>query len=82
MTNSLPRRLPVAIIGGSQAGLSASYYLQQRGIEHVVFEKNTAMHVWRERRWDNFCLVTPNWQCQLPGHPYTGSDPDGFMKKD
>jgi putative flavoprotein involved in K+ transport len=25
--------------------------------------------------------VTPNWQCQLPGYPYSGSDPDGFMVK-
>ena len=82
MTNFSPRRLPVAIIGGGQAGLSASYFLQRQGIEHLVFEKKTAMHVWRERRWDNFCLVTPNWQCQLPGHPYAGTDPDGFMKKD
>jgi len=73
--------IPVAIIGGGQAGLSASYYLTQQGIKHLVFEKSTVMHVWRERRWDNFCLVTPNWQCQLPGHHYTGSDPDGFMKK-
>jgi putative flavoprotein involved in K+ transport len=23
--------------------------------------------------------VTPNWQCQLPGFPYSGDDPDGFM---
>jgi len=82
MINSSAQRLPVIIIGGGQAGLSASYYLQKQGIEHLVFEKNSAMHVWRERRWDNFCLVTPNWQCQLPGHPYTGTDPDGFMKKD
>jgi putative flavoprotein involved in K+ transport len=82
MANSSHRRLPVAIIGGGQAGLSASYFLQAQGIEHLVFEKHTAMHVWRERRWDNFCLVTPNWQCQLPGHPYAGTDPDGFMKKD
>ena len=58
MTNFSPRRLPVAIIGGGQAGLSASYFLQRQGIEHLVFEKKTAMHVWRERRWDNFCLVT------------------------
>ena len=81
MTNYEPRQIQVAVIGGGQAGLSASYYLKQRGIEHLVFEKKTAMHVWQERRWDHFCLVTPNWQCQLPGHPYAGSDPDGFMKK-
>ena len=26
--------------------------------------------------------MTPNWQCQLPDHPYDGSDPHGFMVKD
>ncbi|PNG24916.1 MSMEG_0569 family flavin-dependent oxidoreductase [Methylocella silvestris] len=83
MTNSatIPH-IPVAVVGGGQAGLSISYELKRRGVEHLVFEKNTAMHVWSSQRWDNFCLVTPNWQCQLPGHPYKGSDPDGFMKKD
>ena len=39
------------------------------------------MHKWRDERWDNFCLVTPNWQCQLPGHAYDGADPHGFMVK-
>jgi len=73
--------LPVAIIGGGQAGLSISYHLQAREIDHLVFEKHQIMHVWRTERWDNFCLVTPNWQCDLPGHPYAGNDPDGFMKK-
>jgi len=71
----------VAIIGGGQAGLSMSYFLQQQGIDHVVLEKHRALHTWSTRRWDSFCLVTPNWQCQLPGHPYTGPQPDGFMVK-
>ncbi|MBT9488527.1 MAG: MSMEG_0569 family flavin-dependent oxidoreductase [Rubrivivax sp.] len=73
--------IPVLIVGGGQAGLSVSWCLKQRGIAHVVLEKHRAMHVWRERRWDNFCLVTPNWQCQLPGWPYRGDDPHGFMTK-
>ncbi len=71
----------VVIVGGGQAGLSVSHCLQQLGIEHQVFEKHRAMHAWRTQRWDNFCLVTPNWQCALPGHSYAGSDPHGFMKK-
>ena len=78
---ALPHHAAV-IVGGGQAGLSMSYYLQRAGLEHVVFERHRAMHVWRDRRWDTFCLVTPNWQCQLPGHPYRGDDPHGFMKKD
>ncbi len=24
-------------------------------------------------------LLTPNWQCRLPGYAYEGDDPDGFM---
>ncbi|PVX75749.1 MSMEG_0569 family flavin-dependent oxidoreductase [Paraburkholderia unamae] len=72
----------VAIIGGGQAGLSMSYCLKQSGIDHVVLEKRTVTHTWREQRWDAFCLVTPNWQCALPDYPYRGDDPNGFMKKD
>ncbi|MCX5563267.1 MSMEG_0569 family flavin-dependent oxidoreductase [Streptomyces sp. NBC_00038] len=70
---------PVAVVGGGQAGLSVSHCLRERGIAHLVVEANRVGHEWRERRWDSFCLVTPNWQCRLPGHPYTGPDPDGFM---
>jgi putative flavoprotein involved in K+ transport len=69
------------VVGGGQAGLSVSAHLAQAGVDHVVFEKKTAMHKWRDERWDNFCLVTPNWQCQLPDHPYDGADPHGFMVK-
>ena len=29
-----------------------------------------------------FCLVTPNWQCRLPGYEYRGNDPYGFMLRD
>lgn len=72
----------VVIVGGGQAGLCVSHYLKQANIDHVVLEKEAELtHAWRSKRWDNFTLVTPNWQCQLPDHPYTGSDPDGFMKK-
>jgi putative flavoprotein involved in K+ transport len=69
------------VVGGGQAGLSASYHLSQAGVDHIVFEKKTLMHKWRDERWDAFCLVTPNWQCQLPGHAYAGPDPHGFMVK-
>ena len=73
---------PVIIVGGGQAGLSMSYCLKQRGIRHVIFEKHRLAEAWRSKRWDNFCLVTPNWQCKLPGFDYPGKDPNGFMKKD
>jgi len=76
------RHYSAIIVGGGQAGLSVSYYLKEAGIDHLVIEKKTLTHTWREQRWDAFCLVTPNWQCALPGWPYRGDDPHGFMKKD
>jgi putative flavoprotein involved in K+ transport len=79
---STPLHHSVAIVGGGQAGLSLAYYLKQRGIDHLVFEKHDPVHTWRDQRWDSFCLVTPNWQCKLPGWEYAGNDPHGFMKKD
>ncbi|MCP2251117.1 MSMEG_0569 family flavin-dependent oxidoreductase [Lentzea aerocolonigenes] len=72
----------VVVVGGGQAGLSTSYCLNLAGIDHVVLERDRPGGEWRNRRWDSFCLVTPNWQCQLPGFPYRGSDPDGFMVRD
>ncbi|GAB2481665.1 MSMEG_0569 family flavin-dependent oxidoreductase [Jatrophihabitans fulvus] len=75
----MTRRVDVAIVGGGQAGLSVSRLLVDRGVDHVVFERDTRMHTWSDQRWDSFCLVTPNWQCRLPGWHYGGPDPDGFM---
>jgi putative flavoprotein involved in K+ transport len=80
--SSLPSHASVVIIGGGQAGLAMSYQLKQAGIDHVVLEKNQIAHSWKTQRWDAFCLVTPNWQCQLPGFPYQGSDPKGFMVRE
>ncbi len=73
--------VPVLIIGGGQAGLSVSWYLMRENIEHVVLERHRRFESWRNNRWDSFCLVTPNWQCRLPGWSYAGKDPDGFMLK-
>ena len=73
---------PVVVVGGGQAGLSMSYWLTQRGVDHLILERDRVGGEWRDRRWDSFCLVTPNWQCQLPAFPYAGDDPDGFMVRD
>ena len=77
-----PAHTPVAVVGGGQAGLAMSHQLRERAIPHVVFERERIAHTWRDQRWDSFSLVTPNWQCRLPGHPYAGPDPHGFMGRD
>ena len=72
---------PVVVVGGGQAGLAISGLLSQANVAHVVLEKSRVGDTWR-RRWDSFCLVTPNWTVQLPAFPYDGDDPDGFMSRD
>lgn len=82
-TTGIQAHYSAIIIGAGQAGLSMSYCLKQEGIDHLILEKaDSIASKWREQRWDSFCLVTPNWQCQLPGFDYNGDDPDGFMVKD
>ena len=81
MSPPMPHR-SVVIVGGGQAGLSMGALLKNRGIDHVIYEKHEIAHSWRTQRWDAFCLVTPNWQCKLPGFPYQGAEPNGFMPRD
>ena len=70
------------VIGAGQAGLAASYHLQQRRIDHVVLERGRIGETWRSQRWDSFAVNTPNWSNGLPGAPYDGPDPDGFYLRD
>ena len=53
--------------------------LSERSIDHVVLERSEVANSWRTERWDSLRLLTPNWQCRLPGYAYDGADPDGFM---
>lgn len=76
-------QIETIIVGGGQAGLATSYHLKQLGREHVVFERaEKAGNAWRNDRWDSFTLVFPNWTIRLPGAPYEGQDPDGFLAKE
>jgi len=74
-------RIDVAVVGAGQAGLATSYELARASVEHVVLERGLVGETWR-KRWDSFCLVTPNWTLQLPGGAYDGDDPDGYMPRD
>ena len=72
-------RTTTVVLGGGQSGLAMSHCLSARSIDHVVLERNEVANSWRHDRWDSLRLLTPNWQCRLPGHAYDGDDPDGFM---
>ncbi len=70
-----------AVVGAGQAGLAVSHELVGLGVEHVVLERDRIGASWASR-WESFCLVTPNWSVQLPGFPYDGNNPNGFMPRD
>jgi putative flavoprotein involved in K+ transport len=72
-------RTTTVVLGGGQSGLAMSQLLSGRSIDHIVLERNEVANSWRQERWDSLRLLTPNWQCRLPGFDYRGDDPDGFM---
>jgi putative flavoprotein involved in K+ transport len=78
----VPVRISTVVIGAGHAGLAMSHRLTQRSIDHVVLERGAVANSWRTERWDSLRLLTPNWQTGLPGRPYDGDDPDGFMTAD
>jgi putative flavoprotein involved in K+ transport len=68
----------VIVVGGGFAGLSASYYLKKRGLNHLVFERGKIGESWRSLRWDSFMLNSTNILNLLPGQDCGDRDPDGF----
>jgi putative flavoprotein involved in K+ transport len=76
------RRVPTIVIGAGQAGLAMSRLLTLAGRDHLVLERRATLGGGWQDRWDSFRLVTPNWTASLPGLPYDGPDPDGFMPRD
>jgi len=69
----------VVVIGAGHAGLAFSHCLSESSVDHVVLERGEVANSWRKERWDSLTLLTPNWQCKVPGFGYAGDDPDGFM---
>jgi putative flavoprotein involved in K+ transport len=72
-------RTTTVVIGAGQSGLAMSRCLSERSIDHVVLERSEVANSWRTERWDSLRLLTPNWQCRLPGYAYQDGDPDGYM---
>ena len=73
------RNTDVVVIGAGHAGLAFSHCLAESSIDHVVLERGEVANSWRHERWNSLTLLTPNWQCKVPGFSYSGDDPDGFM---
>lgn len=57
------------VIGAGQAGLSASYHLRRRGIEHVVLDADTAPGGAWQHRWDALTMRDVHGVANLPDAP-------------
>jgi len=79
LTDNAIERVTTVVIGAGHAGLAASKFLTDRSIDHVVLERGEVANSWRRERWDSLRLLTPNWQCSVPGLRYEGPDPDGYL---
>ncbi len=73
------KAVTTVIIGAGQAGLAMSRELSHRGVDHLILDRGAVANAWRTERWDSLSLLTPNWANGLPGAPYRGSDPHGYM---
>src|SRR5215469_17531491 len=72
-------RTTTVVIGAGHAGLAASHFLSDRSIDHIVLERGEVANSWRRERWESLRLLTPNWQCRVPGLRYEGPDPDSYL---
>lgn len=70
------------VVGAGQAGLAMSWHLQAAGREHLLVDRRSTLGGGWLDRWDAFQLVSPNFFTSMPGYPYAGPDPDGFMPRD
>ncbi|SDO84309.1 NAD(P)-binding domain-containing protein [Afipia sp. GAS231] len=75
-------RVDTLIIGGGQAGLVMSHRLKQRGLSHLVLERQRIAERWRSERWDGLKFQFPNWSVRLPDFPFPHADPDAFATTD
>ena len=65
--NSGQQHLPVAVVGGGQAGLATGYYLERAGVQFTILDRHARIgDSWR-RRWSSLKLFTPARIDGLPG---------------
>lgn len=75
------QHVETVIIGAGQAGLSAAYHLQSRGVECLVLDGIARIgDQWRDR-YDSLRLFTPAYADGLDGLPFPG-DKEAFPSKD
>jgi len=71
----------VLVVGAGQAGIAMSEHLSDRGIAHLVVERDRVAERWRTGRWDSLVANGPAWHDRFPGLEFD-IDADAFATKD
>jgi putative flavoprotein involved in K+ transport len=71
-------RTSCAVVGAGPAGIATSLQLAERGVDHVVLERDEVASTWRRQRWDNFRLNTSDWMNTMLGD----MEPGAFFGRD
>ncbi|WP_210648993.1 NAD(P)-binding domain-containing protein [Nocardioides sp. SYSU D00065] len=64
--------LDSVVVGAGQAGLAASYFLRQRGIDHVVLDADAGPGGAWQHRWASLSMDDVHGVADLPGSPAPG----------
>lgn len=72
----------VLIVGAGQAGVAMSEHLTQRGVPHLVLERDRIAERWRTGRWDSLVANGPAWHDRFPGMEFEDVSPDAFAPKE
>lgn len=64
----------VLVIGGGQAGLAMGYYLKQKKLNFLIFDKGNRIGESWKNRYDSLTLFTPRSYSSLHGLPLKGDE--------
>ncbi|NYD78284.1 flavin-containing monooxygenase [Arthrobacter cupressi] len=76
------QEVEVLVVGAGQAGIAMSEHLGERGIAHLVLERDRIAERWRSMRWDSLVANGPAWHDRFPGLEFSGIEPGAFASKD
>ena len=69
------------VVGAGQAGIAMSEHLSNRGIAHLVLERERIAERWRSWRWDSLVANGPAWHDRFPNLEFD-CDPNAFPGKE
>jgi len=75
-------KVETLVVGAGQAGVAMSEHLSNRGVPHLVLERDRIAERWRSGRWDSMVANGPAWHDRFPGMEFSDIDPDAFVPKE